>query len=635
MCGIIGLYKKSDVDFEQSSLISAMKSLNHRGPDGSDFHKIEIGNGLLYLSHLRLAIIDLTDGGKQPMESSDGRFTIIFNGEIYNYKELREELKNFGYSFKTESDTEVLLACWSSWGIGCLEKFVGMFAFVLYDRQCNKLFLVRDAFGIKPLFYSLKDGLFTFSSELKGVLGLCKGSIKINLQKSYDYLVHGQYDSDEQTFISEVYQLAPSSYCTYDLETFTLSPSITWWNPKTEKSSNLNFKDAADELRQRFLSNIKYHLRSDVPFGCTLSGGLDSSAIACGIRHVEPDIPIHTFSYIASDERISEKKWVDIVNNRINGISHLVDVDSMSLKNDLFDLIETQGEPFLTTSIYAQFAIFRKAKNAGITVTLDGQGADELLAGYRGYPGKRIRSLLEKGQIFDSIKFLNQWSKWPDRNFSLGVKSTISEFLGKKSFQRIKELSGEERVPDYLIEQLVREHGVVMDFPFIKATFHHAGRYLVSELALASTKNGLPALLRHADRNSMRFSIEARVPFLTVDLANFLFSLPEEYLISLTGETKSIFRAAMRGIVPDQILDRKDKIGFYTPELEWMADLYKMKDLNLDNIPRISWLDHNKAMNKIERILSGKEKFDWFVWRYFNFLIWYKQINERYSVENS
>jgi asparagine synthase (glutamine-hydrolysing) len=635
MCGILGFFSQSETDYCKSDITSVLNTMKYRGPDGSDFQKIEVGNGLLYLSHLRLAIIDLTDGGKQPMESSDGRFTIIFNGEIYNYKELREELKKIGHSFKTESDTEVLLACWSSWGIGCLEKLVGMFAFVLYDRQCNKLFLVRDAFGIKPLFYSLKDGLFTFSSELKGILGLCKRSIKINLQKSYDYLVHGQYDSDEQTFISEVFQLAPSSYCTFDLETFTLSPSIIWWNPKTEKSSNLNFKEAADELRQRFLSNIKYHLRSDVPFGCALSGGVDSSAIACGIRHVEPDIPIHTFSYIASDERISEKKWVDAVNKKINGISHLVDVDTVGLKNDLFDLIETQGEPFLTTSIYAQFAIFRKAKNAGITVTLDGQGADELLAGYRGYPGKRIRSLLEKGQIFDSIKFLNQWSKWPDRNISLGVKAAISDFLGKKSFQKVKELSGEERVPDYLVEQLVREHGVVMDFPFIKSTFHHAGRYLVSELALASTKNGLPALLRHADRNSMRFSIEARVPFLTVDLANFLFSLPEEYLISLSGETKSIFRAAMRGIVPDQILDRKDKIGFYTPELEWMSDLYKMKDLDLDNIPRISWLDHNKAMSKIERILSGKEKFDWFVWRYFNFLIWYKQLNERYSVETS
>lgn len=626
MCGIFGFADKDPSVDASRKMQSALSALRHRGPDDHGLETFTLSGGLVALGHARLSIIDLSAGGHQPRSSANGRYSIVFNGEIYNYKELRQELKNTGQSFATESDTEVLLSAWVHWGAACLTRLVGMFAFVVLDREAETLTMVRDAFGIKPLFISTSDHGVCFASELPAVLQLKGGTPKLNHQRAYDYLVHGDYDTNNSSFVEGVTQLSPGHFCVYDLRSQACGPDVQWWHPSVEQTAQLNFDQATEQLREMFLQSIRYHLRSDVPLGTALSGGVDSSAVVCAIRHVEPDAPIHTFSFLAKGSPVSEEKWVDLVNAQVVAIPHAVHVEPHELARDLDDMIVAQGEPFGSTSIYAQYRVFQLAKANGVTVTLDGQGADELIAGYRGYPGKRVRSMLEMGDFAGAASFLNQWSKWPDRPLSVGIKAAIAEFANGAIYQALRTLNGGQAQPVWLNVRALEGVVVQMGYPRVQAVHAPQGRRLMAELALSSSRNGLPGLLRHADRNAMRFSVESRVPFLTTDLAQFLFSLPEDYLISRQGETKSVFKAAMRGIVPDAILDRRDKIGFATPEQDWLVQIAPQARQWLEKSEPLSWLNKPEMLNTFDAVIAGRAPFSWQVWRFINFSRWYSLV---------
>jgi asparagine synthase (glutamine-hydrolysing) len=624
MCGILGSFTTAPVAHNAEALhFSGLSAMNHRGPDDQGLDKFELPAGRVYLGHTRLSIIDLSSAGHQPMVSDDDRFSLVFNGEIYNYQELKVELQQAGYLFNSDSDTEVLLAAWRCWGEECLTRLTGMFAFVVLDKQLQTLTFVRDAFGIKPLFMASESGGVSFASELPALLKIKGGAVRLNNQRAYDYLVHGDYDTQNSCFIEEVEQLAPGHCAVYDLSTATFQLPKRWWNPSVVQSSFLTFSQAAENLRELFLQSVRYHLRSDVPLGTALSGGVDSSAVVCAIRHVEPDAPIHTFSFIAEGSPVSEEKWVDLVNAHVGATSHKVNVEPFELARDLDDMIIAQGEPFGSTSIYAQYRVFQLAKANGVTVTLDGQGADELLAGYRGYPGKRVRSLLEMGDFSGAVEFLREWSKWPDRPLSVGIKAAVAEFTNGPVYQALRTLNGGQALPSWLNAKALEDAGVKVGYPRILAEHSPRGRRLMAELANASSRYGLPGLLRHADRNSMRFSVESRVPFLTTDMAQFLFSLPESYLVSPQGETKSVFKAAMRGIVPDAILDRRDKIGFATPEQEWLIQLAPQARKWLQESDPIPWLNKQAMLDEFDAIIAGRVPFSWQAWRFINFTRWY------------
>jgi asparagine synthase (glutamine-hydrolysing) len=579
MCGILGGLSKSH--FTDDVIHFALSKMKHRGPDDRGYERFNIEqSGELILAHTRLSIIDLSMAGHQPMSSQDGLYTIVFNGEIYNYKELRQELITLGHSFLTESDTEVLLAAWICWGKACLVRLVGMFAFVVYDKVTKSITCVRDAFGIKPFFYSIGNEGFRFASELPALLAISPGMPSLNFQRAYDYLVHGDYDSSTDTFYQGIYHLPPAHFLSVDLRTGNIGAPKQWWAPSVIERPGWKFDDAVDQVRELFLSNIRLHLRSDVLVGAALSGGIDSSAVVCAMRYVEPDIPIHTFSYIAEGSDVNEEYWVDRVNEHVGAISHKVSVTAAELAHDLDDMVRTQGEPFGSTSIYAQYRVYKLAHEAGVTVTLDGQGADEMLAGYVGYPGQRLRSLLETGQIGAAWQFWKNWSNWPGRSRMLGAKYLVSELTGGCFYSFLRKLDGKGNLPDWISAGPLRERGVMLDKPRLRPSPGHKGRRVMDELALSLTQRGLPALLRHGDRNSMRFSVESRVPFLTLDMVNLLLSMPESFLISQNGETKNVFRAAMRGIVPDDVLNRKDKIGFETPERNIILRLIKSNNFN-------------------------------------------------------
>lgn len=624
MCGIAGgVWQSSPPDLTQR-IDRALHHLRLRGPDddGRLIEPVNPDGGVLALLHKRLSVIDLSAGGHQPKTSQNGRFALVFNGEIVNYRELRDTLRQQGCQFSTESDTEVLLWAWERWGRAALDKLVGMFAFAILDRETRTLTLVRDAFGIKPLYYAASSQSFLFASVSAAVTALRSEPTQVNLQRSYDYLVHGDYDSDSATFIEGIHQLQPGHLLVVPLDHLADTRLDVWWRPDVQEDDRLSFKQATECLRETFLDSIRLHLRSDVPLGAALSGGLDSSAVVCAMRHVAPKEPIHTFSFIAPDPALSEERWVDDINARVGAVPHKITANAQDLVRDLDALIEAQGEPFGSTSIYAQYRVFQAARQAGITVTLDGQGADELLAGYIGYPGQRMRSLIETHQYKQALAFPRQWSQWPGRSQKQAWMHYASAVL-PPSLERLgRQMMGRSATPNWLKASLLREQGVRMQLPWEGRAQGPAGRRVVSQMATALTQRGLPGLLRHGDRNSMCFSVESRVPFLTLPMAKLLLSLPEHFLIANNGETKHIFRSAMRGIVPDQVLDRKDKVGFATPELQWLTAAAPQMREWLKQSQDIPMLNATAVLKEFDAIVQGQKAFSWQAWRMVNFVRW-------------
>ena len=623
MCGIIGgWWKESPKNFD-SIIQQSINSLQHRGPDDKGIDITNFCDGTLFLGQTRLSIIDLSEGGHQPRSTKDGRYTITFNGEIYNYKEIRQELITLNYSFISESDTEVLLTAWVHWGSDCLSRFIGMFSFVVVDRKLNTLTLVRDAFGIKPLFYSYENNTLCFASEIQAILKLRNKCPELEDQRIYDYLIYAVQDVGEDTFIKDIHHVPPSHLVTINLsESFEIKID-KWWNPSIEENTEISFDKAVVILRELFLESIRFHLRSDVPIGIALSGGIDSSAIACATRYLEPDINIHTFSFIPEGSSLSEEKWIDIINQSINAIPHKVIVKSHELNQDIEDLIVTQGEPFCTTSMYAQYCVFRLAKEVGVKVVLEGQGADELLAGYQGYHGQRMRSLFEKGNFCGMARFAKKWKQWDGRANLSPWRAFFGQLIPDELFRIMQGLIGEQKVPQWVNKNYLKSNSILFRPVRMNRTKIGKRRRVAEVLLDAMMNNGLPSLLRYGDRNAMRFSIENRVPFLTIPLAEFVLSLPEHFLISEEGETKSIFRAAMRGIVPDQILDRRDKVGFESPMGGWVSEIIEKIKLTRSLEKELEMVN----FNKIKMFDSGfniKESMRSQDWRLINLLFWTK-----------
>lgn len=623
MCGIVGGYwKESPRDLEKR-LGEALGEMRYRGPDDSGFELRRDQHGVVALGHTRLSIIDLSAAGHQPMISRDKRHAMVFNGEIYNYRELRVELKKLGHEFASDSDSEVLLTAWIAWGSDCLQRLEGMFAFAIHDRAKHLLHCARDAFGIKPFYYEQRKGSFLFASIQSSLLALRCEKTNLDWQRSYDYLVHGDYDSDGRTFIDGVRHLPPGHLLEIDLASGSSGSQLRWWEPDIREDRRLDFPQAVELVRAHFLHNIRLQLRSDVALGAALSGGIDSSAVVCAMRRVEPELPIMTFSYIAAGTLLSEENWVDRVNAQVGAKSFKVTAGAQDLMRDLDDMIVAQGEPFGSTSIYAQYRVFQLARENGVTVTLDGQGADELMAGYTGYPGFRLLSLIERRKYLTAHRFARDWAHWPGRSYRLAAMELGRVVLPDELYAGARKLLGRDFTPAWLDVGELSECGVRFKEMRPPRSEDAKDRRVVEQLLNSVRERGLPALLRHADRNSMRFSVESRVPFLTHKFAELLLSMPEEYLISRSGETKSIFRAAMRGVVPDEILDRRDKIGFATPERDWLfAIAPQLRSWIEEGCSAIPFLKSEELLKEFDLMVSGQRRFSWQLWRWVNFVRW-------------
>jgi asparagine synthase (glutamine-hydrolysing) len=621
MCGFVGHYVRDSSRIKPTTINLALDLIKHRGPDSTGQCTFNLEPGILQFGFRRLSIIDLSSLGNQPFTSDNNQFVMVFNGEIYNYLELKNLLVTRGHVFKSNSDTEVLIAAWQEWGIETVQKIIGMFSIVIYDKLKSELWCIRDAYGIKPFFYSYTQDDFSFASEIDALVKISTLVPRMNQDIAMKYIVDGEYDRSTETFFEGIFQLEPGHYFKLNLKHKIAIQSVRWWFPNIQENKFLSFKEGAEALREQFLESIKIHLRSDVRVATALSGGLDSSAIVSAIRKIEPDIDIHTFSYVADDSKINESKWIDWVNSKTNSIPHLVEISSADFYADLNDLIRSQGEPFGSTSLYAQYKIYRAAKDSGVTVMLDGQGADELLAGYFGYPENRVQSLINKHNYYGALSLIYNWSQWPGRESKHLIRSSLKYLLPKKLQDSVSKYFRNADYPVFINRQFSTNNSLLDVYPYANWN----GRKLTQRLLKEQSNGALVSLLRHADRNSMRWSIESRVPFLNTKLSELVLTFPEKYLLNGNGETKSIFRESMRGIVDQKILDRKDKIGFATPQSKWVTQELLEKELITDGKTEIEFIDQQLLESYIRKSPDSNLKMR-MTWRILNLSKW-KQLN--------
>lgn len=627
MCGILGTFNKHKKISDQT-FIDGLKLIQHRGPDGTGIEKFSLQSGNLILGHNRLSIIELSSLGHQPMYSDCQNYCLTFNGEIYNFQEIKEQLEGLGIKFKSNSDTEVLLAAWIQWKEECLNKFIGMFAFAVFDRSESTIFCAVDQFSIKPFYYFLENSKFIFSSEIAPIIHLSEDPAELDLQVSYDYLSYGKYDEGDRTFVKSIKRLRPGHFIKIKID--DLGSAVQkryWWPSITQK--NISFNDARLELRSLFKESIKKHLISDVEVSAALSGGVDSSAIVCAMNKEMEQNNFNTFTYAAGESSINEEKWANIVTKSTQTTNHKIRSTSVDLIQDLDDLIIALGEPFSSTSTYAQYRVFKNINQKKIKVSLDGQGADEIFAGYQGFPAHRALSYAENFDFIGLFKFLFNWSRWPGRNFFSGVFYFFSLSLPPKSknfFLRLVKKNPHHKWLNikYLKTKNVNIHSQTNDLEKLnKKNYKEVkGRRLISKLRYETCNGGLVALLRHADRISMRWSIESRVPFLNKDIVEFVFSLPEEYLISKKGCTKNILREALSNLVPKQILERRDKIGFRTSDKELFQELGKNIEEYFFVAKKIPFLKYEECILEFKKNMHRESEVDPSLWRLLNLCRW-------------
>ena len=645
MCGISGIIsnKTKSIDDLRRVVELSCALMKHRGPDQTDKLEIVKNDYKMCMGHQRLSIIDLSEDGKQPFVSDDGRYALTYNGEVYNYLELREELISLGHIFKTKTDTEVVLRAWIEWQEKCLQKFSGMFALAVFDFELSKVYLVRDAFGIKPLFYHSHEGLLAFASELAPLCALIddKEQWHANGQVAVNYLLYGEYDSGHETFLENVYNLQAGQLAEINLSDVNHLEIRQWWDISINDEITIDDTSAVRTLREIIFDNIKTHLRSDVDLAISLSGGIDSSAIAYAVRELYPDLPISTFSYISAVSEQSEEVWVDRVNRDIGAKSYKLTLSTEEFLNNVDDFIIKQGEPVGGTSVYAQYKLSQFMRREGFKVILEGQGADEAFGGYYGYPGQRMRSFFDEGKYIQALQFLNKWSNWPGRSLLQGIKYYFAEIVPDKIYKISRQLFGAGLNDDWLKHDYIEFKGLSLERHRQSQRQPKTARQrrLKYQLSYQIMKRGLPSLLRHSDRNSMAHSIESRVPFLTVTLVEFMMRLPERYFVDCNGETKTLLRKAISSFVPPDIAFRKDKIGYETPEQKWAYSLIpslrsKLRGFGTDYLffssEKILAMidDHDKNLTK----LSPN-----FVWRIYNFIVWYEwmlSLNKRINASN-
>jgi len=645
MCGFVIVVSDRSKNYPEKISEASLDGLKHRGPDDKGILAVKNGeiifpkeeelvsiNPEVTLFHRRLSIIDLSSAGKQPMSTICGRYHIVFNGEVYNYVELREELKLKGYVFKSNSDTEVILNSFKEWKEDCIKKFIGMFALAIYDAKNRSIFIARDPFGIKPLYYCKWNGGIAFSSEIAPLLQL-EGVCRIaNPQRVFDYLRFSLTDHGSETLYRDIKQVPAAHYLFVDTKSSKMHDVSKYWSINLDNETDLSFDAAVKKLRNLFLESIELHLRSDVVVGTALSGGIDSSAIVCAIRYLKPDIDMHTFSFIADDRNVSEEHWVDIVSNHVNSQSHKVRLNQDDLMSDMDKLLVTQGEPFAGTSIFAQNRVFQMANKIGIKVMLDGQGADEILAGYNGYQGARFATILKNYNLIEAIKFLRQSSSWPARSYEETIKKGVRALLPAYLQPIATRIAGNKFNADWLNMEWFIDRGIETNRSSRggckKSCLKEDLKYSVEEISL-------PHLLRFEDRNSMAYSVESRVPFLTTKIVEFLFGLPESYLIDSNGTSKAIFREAMRGIVPDEVLDRRDKIGFQTPEKAWLGQVRPQLNNILEYAYSIPVFNASKLEKEWKDVWDGTKHFDYRIWRWVDFLRWSKINNIEFKLQKN
>ena len=603
MCGISGIINFNNKTVEEADIRTMMHKMKHRGPDDEGvFIEENVGLGFV-----RLSILDLSPAGHQPMYSHDERYVIVFNGEIFNYIEIKEELKK-DFDFKTFTDTEVVLAAYQKWGEKCLDKFNGMFAFAIYDKQTKKVFAARDRFGIKPFYYYQDDERFVFASEIKSILPLVKKEANDNA--IFDYLLYNRTDHSEQTFFKGINKLQHGSYLIIDNNNVEIN---RWYNLSEKLIPQKTL--TPNEYRELFIDSIKLRLRADVPIGVSLSGGIDSSAIVSSIIKDFDLKDLNTFSAVyGKDEPTDESEYIDVFKDMVKNM-HYITPTAETFYHDFEKFIDAHNEPVPDIGPYAQFKVMELASKE-VTVTLDGQGADEQLGGYHYFFGSYYRELL--------------------REFKL--KRFVSE--NRLYFSKHKSINAIKYLFYYLAPSFIQEKINANIFPSIDKNFIKRNKVnsdinkslynpkSLNESLLQHFEYKLEHLLRWEDLNAMHFSIESRVPFLDYRLVEATLSTPSSQKI-YKGETKHILREALKDILPEKITNRKDKKGFSNPREKWFkTEQFKkfiIELINSESFKNRGYFNSDIAIEQYSKHLKGEVDISKEIWKWINLEIWFRK----------
>jgi asparagine synthase (glutamine-hydrolysing) len=614
MCGIAGIISTRE-RVDRCLLADMRDVLAHRGPDDAGLWTS--ADGRVGLANRRLAILDLSPAGHMPM--CDGDLCITYNGEIYNYVELRDELSRHGHRFRTSSDTEVLLKAYRQWGLSFLTRLNGMFAFALWDSSRNRLVMARDRFGEKPFYYTEASALgsFAFASEIKALLKYPHLSRNVNDAAIFRYLVLGQVDGDEQTFFANVQQLRPAHALVWEDGKIRTE---RYWDIDADKLIHYNEpRDYGEHFRDLFLDAVRLRLRSDVAVGTSLSGGLDSSSVVCAVQSVwngSGPNPQCTFSARYAEGETDEGQFIQAVVEHTRVRDYHTWITAADLCGELERFIYHQDEPVAHTSPFAQWKVYDLARKHGVTVLLDGQGADEFLAGY--HPpsfGGRFMGLLRQGAFLGLFSELNAYRK-NHGSLLTGLRYLSGVLLSP-------ELAVKARMRYYDTADIVNPSWIRRHLP----ACIESGRVRQFRTPLKSilfdtlTRTSLPGLLRYGDRNSTAHSREARLPFLDHRLVEYVYAVPDEQIIS-GGVTKLILRRAMHDLLPPLVRDRQDKIGFSTPEGLWFrGQLRPWLEQKVDEAKGRGIVQTASADRHWAGLLAGKGR-SANVWRIANLEAW-------------
>jgi len=577
MCGIAGFYNsRLNKDQALEGIDRMLVSIAHRGPDARGTWW---DNGLV-LGHNRLSIIDLSHEADQPMHYQGN--VMVFNGEVYNYLEIRADLISKGYQFRTQSDTEVVMASYLEWGTDCVNHFVGMWSFALYDTRNKLLFASRDRFGIKPFYYISKDAGFYFASEMKALKPTPIFSNELNLNQLSRGLQMGWLCYNDETYFADITALpaAHNMLIRFDANGIEDIEILKYWDVYTGTYSSASFTEKTEQFREMFAESIALHMRSDVPVATCLSGGLDSSAIVSEVQHQHPGTSYKSFSiYYDGDGEVDERPFIDEVIRKYPSIDPFYKKPSdEEVKAEFHNALFHADVPATGSSFVSQYFLMKLIAENGIKVVLDGQGSDEYLGGYMHSYYRLIADMLRRGNFGNAFATTSDVAS----NLSLSGMKKYSHFA--KSL--LSSVSPEQKL--YAMEYnnyypfLLNEKSSVTPFYLTDAP----GTKLDSFLYNLMFSSSLPSLLQYEDRNSMAFSIESRVPFLDHRLVEFAFSLRNDDKIKGI-ETKRILRHSLKSVLPEAIVNRKDKKGFVTPgETKWLrGPLSHLTEINYANIP--------------------------------------------------
>ena len=611
MCGIAGIYSQSGAPVQRDELATMLATMPHRGPDASG---VWLDDGSVGLAHVRLAVIDPSPAGNQPFESADGDLVLTYNGAIYNYVELREQLQTLGHRFRTGSDTEVLLAAYRQWGREVCGRLNGMWAFAIYDRRTDELFCSRDRFGIKPFYYAVVGGRLLFASEAKALLAVCRQLARINPEAVSKLMRASLAAHLSEHFCLGVRRL-PAAHNMVVARGGTAAVKRYWSYP-TRIDHGISFEGARERFRELLVDSIRLRMRSDVPVGTLLSGGLDSSAIVCLLRTfhgAEHDAFTARFDSSEYDESASAGR----VAKQLGLRHHRIESPPGLFLPTLERIVQHMDGPSATPAVLPLWHIMAAMRDR-VVVALDGQGADELLGGYHHFfaPPAIVDAVCARrwAQAFQHVR-------WLARNAgALRGSMYVAQSLAPWAHASWRRLRGDEAVYDGCLR------GGPDAQPDRKGDLRHDEA--LADALRRRHEGGLQTLLHYGDAISMAHSIEARLPFMDYRLVEFVFRLPGEFKVR-SGNGKALLRESVRGSVPDAIVDSSRKRGFPVPIREWFREqpeetVYPV--LLTDRCRRRGLLDPTALRRALHRHRSGRVDLSNQIFRWITLEMWCQQV---------